>query len=448
MTKTIKCPHCGSPSYTEIRPDTYQCQHCDSTFSAVARGTHIQHTHTHTHVHYAPETSRWKVLAVCAVLLLLCFVIIALTVASRADRAAAKRSQMASGQYRPATKAFLNWQTTESALFSDGKGNTFIVGVGTIRTNLKFIDTKAWYVNVIDAITGKSLSFQSLGGKPANVPLSSVVLRTWDNGDLMLIVDKKTLYRMDKETKVFESVGESYFSDHKVFSAGLAQIEFTYESLGSGLLVYTNEGLRRYFYPLVNGVYHPDTFYKAYRETGSVPKDTPVMTGFAFTKAINSVEESPIQLIRYQHKNAKGYPRDNVTFRREKNVLPDWLRRQGRIISCADFTPGRTWFTPRVLGFDDNNVLVAFRVEPSADAPLLLQLLNARTGETVWTYHPEWRSHLGSSARFISNGVIVQNQQETLVLDEGGKKITGITHNKGHRNGAIEYFKKTVIDSY
>ena len=233
-----------------------------------------------------------------------------------------------------------------------------------------------------------------------------------------------------------------------MFSAGLAQIEFTYESLGSGLLIYTNEGLRRYFYPLANGVYHPGSFYKACRETDSVPTDTPVMTAFSFTSTINSVEDSPIQLIRYQHKNAKGYPRNDVTFRREKNVLPDWLRREGRVVSFADFSPGRSWFTPRVLGFDDNHVLVAFRVVPSGESPLVLQLLSARTAKTLWTYHTEWRSHQGSSARFINNRVIVQNQQDILVLDDKGKKISAITQNEGHKNGTLEYFQKTAGDRY
>lgn len=446
MTKTIKCLHCGSPSYTEIRPGTYQCQHCDSTFSVDAGETRIRHTHVHT-VLYAPVLSRRKSLIICVVLLLLLVVITVIQIKHRTERAAS-RLQETSKQHRSAPKPFLNWRTTKSALFTDGKGDTFIVGIGLIHTNLKRIDSKERYVSVINAITGKSVSLQSLGRGTVNALINSVEMRTWDNGDLMLIVDKKTLYRMDKETKVFESVGESYFSGHKVFSAGLAQIEFTYESLGSGLLVYTNEGLRRYFYPLVNGVYHPDTFYKAYRETGSVPRDTPVMTGYSFTSTINSVEESPIQLIRYQHKNAKGYPRDNVTFRREKNVLPDWLRRQGRIVSFTDFTPDRRWFTPRVLAFDDNHVLVTFRVVPSGETPLVLQLLNARTGETVWTYHPEWSSHLGSSAGFISNGVIVQNQQEILVLDNRGKKLSAINQNEGHKNGTLEYFQKTAGNRY
>ena len=446
MTEIIKCPHCGSPSYTEIRPDTYQCQHCDSAFSTGSGENHIQHTHVHT-VHYAPDPSRRKQLIICVVLLLLFVVIMAIQVKLRTERAV-ERSQLASKQYRSAPKPFLNWRTTESTLFSDGKDNTFIVGIGVIRTNLKNIDSKERYVSVIDAITGKSLSLQSLGRGPADVLMNSVAMQTWDNGDLMLIVDKKTLYRMDKETKTFEPVGESYFSGHKVFSAGLAQIEFMSVSDGSGLRIYTNDGLRRYFYPLVNGVYHPDTFYKAYSETDSVPKDSPVMTGFHFTSTINSVEETPIKLIRYQHKNAKGYPRMNVVFRREKNVLPDGLRRQGRIVSFADFTPGRTWFTPRVLGFDDNHVLVAFRVVPSGETPLVLQLLNARTAETVWSYHTEWRSHQGSSARFINNRVIVQNQQEILVLNDRGKKISAITQNEGHKNGTLEYFQKTAGNSY
>lgn len=446
MTEIIKCPHCGSPSYTEIRSDMYQCQHCDSTFSAGVGESRIQHTHVHT-VHYAPEPSRRKFLILCVILMFLFVVIMFIQVKLRTERAA-ERSQSVSRQYSSVPKPFLNWRTTESALFSDGKGNTFIVGVGVIRTNLKNIDSKERYVSVIDAITGKSLSLQSLGRGPADVLMNSVAIRTWDNGDLMMIVDKKTLYRMDKVTKIFEPVGESYFSGHKVFSAGLAQIEFTYESLGSGLLIYTNEGLRRYFYPLANGVYHPGSFYKACRETDSVPTDTPVMTAFSFTSTINSVEDSPIQLIRYQHKNAKGYPRNDVTFRREKNVLPDWLRREGRVVSFADFSPGRSWFTPRVLGFDDNHVLVAFRVVPSGESPLVLQLLSARTAKTLWTYHTEWRSHQGSSARFINNRVIVQNQQDILVLDDKGKKISAITQNEGHKNGTLEYFQKTAGDRY
>lgn len=445
MTKIIKCLHCGSPSYTEIRPGAYQCQHCDSTFSADTGETSIRHTHVHT-IQYAPALSRRKSLIICVVLLLLFAVIMVIQVKHRTERAAS-RLQETSKQYRSAPKLFLNWRTTESALFSDGKGNTFMVGIGLVRTNFKSTDSKERYVSVIDAITGKSLSLQSLGRGPADVRMNSVEMRTWDNGDLMLIVDKKTLYRMDKETKIFEPVGESYFSGHKAFSAGLAQIEFMSVSDGSGLRIYTNEGQRRFFYPLVNGVYHPDTFYKAYSETGSVPKDTPVMTGFNFTVTMNSVEESPIQLIRYQHKNAKGYPRMNAAFRRENNMLPEWLRRQGRIVSFADLTPGRTWFTPRVLGFDDSHVLVAFRVVPSGDAPLVLQLLNARTGQTIWTYNTEWRSHQGGSARFINNVVIVQNHQETLALDDRGQKISGITQNEGHRNGTLEYFQKTAGDS-
>lgn len=451
--KAIKCPQCGSVGYTEIQPDRYRCNNCNTVYILDNDDIHIIHHHQ-----APPATQKATPRAVRIVALLIVAVsaiVILSSVLSQPARKVVKPPRPALYSAPKETLTY-RWRSENHALFFDKQQYPHALSVGRIDSNDKSIDRKARYVSVSDPLSGRNTA-PHLMDEGQN---GSVDFRLWDNGDLMMIVGERQLYRMDKEMKSFVPVDTSFFDRYPEFTAGLAKTEFVSDGLGSGLLLFTNEGKSFYFYPLIEKVYKKQEFHKAYSGMNSVPKNTPLQTAFAFSRQSSDYEDEPIQLIRYQHKNPDGYPRQRTGFSWSKDyvhyglisentpykkvLINKWNQNAQRIASFKDFTPGRRYFSPQVLNYDAQRVLIAFRAAPTRETPLTFQLLNATTSDILWSYNSELKSNTRVRSLMGKDVYLFQNNDGTLALDGSGKKIHYLDANKGYENGLDEFFQKTA----
>lgn len=443
--KAMMCPQCGSVRYHERQHNRYLCQSCGTTYFLDDENVSVIYYHKSgaapsSEPSLLPNIFLWLSFLVIIPFVYAVFVADVVTASRTVDRI-----NRPVHSPRP-VKFTYKWGSPVTQAFFDRTLHPYMFTIGYIDSNDSKILKNQLYVSIVNSITREATTLAQLD---PTMKISSpyIGVRIWDNGDIMLLVANKYLYRLDRDQKMFVRLDGEFFANHKDFFAGIAKIDFVYEELGSGLLIYTNEGKQRYFYPSIDKVYTKEEFRRAASGFDSVPENTPTKTAFAFTVKTIYYEEEPIQLIRYQHKNPSNYPRVNVSFGwikdffsgqkddvdfmiasedtpYKKALISQWGQNSSRIVSFNDFTPGRGYFSPEILGYNSKEVLISFRAAPTQDTPLTIQLMDAVNGKIIWTNNTSGMHRVDQASTLLGTGVyLLQRTDGTLVLDSKGNKL-------------------------
>jgi hypothetical protein len=446
--KAIECPKCGSTQKTAVRPDTFRCESCGTEYYLDNDDINVNYTvRQHAPTPATPEltdTRRAVVVGAVAVgaLLLAGGVrslfspspVVYYPVAVPSGAVVASRSDKPSQQ--PST---YTWSTTETLLYpgAGGRPERVIIGDRNYSGASAFRDSL--FASFYDASTGAELRSQPLPRLPAGRSSATFTLRRFADGALYVVFNKAIVYQLDPTTHRAEDVSQTLFQGQPELASGMASVEFIHKNQGDGFIVFTNDGRTLSYYPLIHKVYGKDNLYEAQTGFGSLRPGSPTKTAFTFSTKGMSYPEDKLQLIKYQYRDNLGGPKDAPEFEWEddyggsgiftsanshrKVLTTPGAMRETRVLSYADFTPGRLYFNPGVRYYDADLVLIIFRPTAAENSPLTVQCLDAHTAAIRFTLPlPDANGSLDQALR-TKTGFVLGGDRDTYVISPDGKLL-------------------------
>ncbi|GAA4052625.1 hypothetical protein GCM10022409_44380 [Hymenobacter glaciei] len=394
--KAIKCPQCGSPQKTEIKPGSFRCSSCQTDYFLDDDRLTIQHNHTF-HLPAAPPPAARLSPLVRGVLAAL-----AVGVAGAALRLVPGGTAVSDGgasDLSSASGSQYYGRIEKTVPLAGSEGQPVMLVVASQSYNQEGDKAKNGpYVTFYDPLKHKEIDTERL-----DVPAVSAVdveARTFSDGRQYVIVNKTTLFVVDNAALKLVEAGKQWFERQPVLRAGLASMEFVPQSNGDGLALLTNDGKSLFYYPLVNRIYTETELDAADDGFANLLPGATLKTSYTFTNPTSSCKGTPVKLLQIKFKDNGGGPKrlcENVmcsqvstgtdpntgatAYRNEDISGPEYYR----VTSYRDFTPGRLYFKPSFLYADAQSVLIASRATPAPEAPLNLQCLDPATGQVRWT---------------------------------------------------------------
>ena len=134
------------------------------------------------------------------------------------------------------------------------------------------------------------------------------------------------------------------------------------------------------------------------------------------------------RLIQYRYQYQSGYPNPmpSLEYNDAKQLdQKQWSKQRSPVTDLAELTPNRHYFSPQLLDFNQQQLLIAYKLTPAQDTLYTIQALNAQNGEVKWTYQVEDDSmmYYPSSGQIVSKGYFVDFGREAVLFDQQGKVI-------------------------
>lgn len=430
--KVIKCPQCGSTQNTEIKPDYFRCSSCGTEYFLDSDDININHNYNYNKPVVTPVKNAKRVtLVILAVVFI--FLIIGILVNLFSSKTTSSTTYN-SNNTQPVVITKFSVFHSATALFINGNGQPVIL-LTAQRNYYSGNEANGFYISFFDAQKNKEISSKLLQATNNNSVMSDISSRTFSNGDVYFIINKSKIYKADKNNLSVGDVSASLFKSQPELQSGIATIEFVYENYGDGLTLLTNDGKSYTYYPLVDKLYNKDGLYKAENGFATLLPGASEKSYYVFTRQGFDYPDEKLQLLKITYKDNAGGP---------QNILsaPSWQKDYGgsgifterdpyqkilisktsmqysRVISYKDVTPGRLYFEPDVLMFDNNNVLITSKANASPDAQLNLQSLDANTGAVNWTLplngiKPE-------KAISFTDGFVMMDYSSVMVVNKHG----------------------------
>ncbi|MDR0799324.1 MAG: hypothetical protein LBN18_06170 [Dysgonamonadaceae bacterium] len=439
--KAIKCPQCGSPDKTEIKPDHFKCKKCGTEYFLDSDDVTINHNINYPVNNTNPNAK--KILTALGVFFGIIFLLSILS--SVLFRSSHKNNTHPNyGVYEASSKPEKTkekWNDAGTAAFESADGKAIYLVVGTRETaagRTGSSDNQKVCAGFYEIPNTKSLKMQQLPIHKFKLG-EGVKFRQFENGDLYLITNKSNLYKIDKQFLTAEEVGEDFYNSYPDLQSGFASVEFVYENYGDGFKVMTNDGKERYFFPIIGKVYNKDRFYDAINQ--NPPANARVRTAFKFSHNDSDYEEERIQLVKYTQKAEIGVPRDEPPFGWRKDYggsgfftdaspyrkvfLSSYYKQRCHIVNYTDMTPDRLYFGSEVICFDDKSVLIKFRATAAENAPLSIQALDANNAQILWTYPLEDNNLYiySRDSKKLPQGYFVKSSLADLFFGNDGKLV-------------------------
>ncbi len=397
--KAIQCPKCGSPQKVEVRPDVFRCENCGTEYFLDNDDINVNYTVRPAATPVTAPARRNAVLGVIGGVALLLFL------ALRLMSGGGQTTPYAGPQYSVTTGASdekeaekYTFSADESQLFLAPQQQPRLFRVGERSYN--GATKSSSYAVFTDAATGEVL-------QEVPVPIAAGSTRIdfdikyFTNGELYCIANKTTVFQVNAATNTVKDVTKTLFQGQSELASGVATVEAGDDDYGDYFDIFTNDGRNLNFFPRTGTVYTKDGLYKARHGFESLRPGSPNETRFIFSDKSLEYPEEKLLLIKYVCRTNPGGPQILPRFSwdddyggsgiftdadpHRKVLTTTYDLKESRVLSYADFTPGRLYFEPRVLCADSKYVLIAFKPTASPTAVATVQCLNARTGAIVFT---------------------------------------------------------------
>ena len=439
--KVLKCPQCGSTAKTEIRPDFFRCNNCQTEYYLDNDDVTINYNHNYNHRNSAPiDEGNKKVTRIVSIGVGIFVVFIVLfNVVSAIFRS---RTPSSSSNY-----AVSESSDKPDEIFSISRYNTMtFIKPGESKPTILIVEDRTYqsqsdkkkdgiYLTFYD-MELKKLAEQKVGED--DVSGSDVKLRTFSDGNIYMIVSKTKLLKLDPSTLKANDVGKTFFSTPSELQVGVATMEFVYEEKGDGLVLFTNDGQNYYYYPLVQKIFSKDAFYDAVVGFNNLGKDAKNKTIHIFTSSSSDFPAEPRQLLQITYKDNGAGPKDVIdraswgknyggsgifTDRSPytKELIGAGDKEDNRIVSWKDLTPGRKYFDPKVLLNNGNSVLISINADANPASSSKIQQLNSQTGAIEWTTDLKKGESVEHIIAYKDGFFAVMNSDGFMTLDKNGK---------------------------
>ncbi|WP_310392681.1 hypothetical protein [Hymenobacter sp.] len=437
--KAIKCPQCGSPQKTEVKPDYYRCENCRTEYFLDNDRLTVHHTHAYLPPVVPPAPPRYALVGSVVVATV---IIIAGLAVSQWLRPPAARPRSPDARAALATDdGYSAFSKAVVPLADDARQPVLLLLAARRYRNGGEQD--GVYASFYDPVRKREIKTQRLAAG-RQTGLATIAARVFSNGARYVIVNKTTIYEVDKAARALTNVGERLFQGQPALQAGVATVDFVEGTDGDGLSLFTNDGQNLFFYPLINRTYTAEELHRADGGFGTLLPGATAKTYYAFTAA-GADCPGKIQLLEIKYLDNGGGPKDlletvpctrrNLGFDPATNrdayqteLLGDAAKAEGRITAFRDLTPDRRYFAPKVLYSDAERLLISCYASADPQAPLSLQSLDPATGRIQWTTPLPGRDELLRVSP-CSAGLLAATSQGGVLLTATGKIISQFTPN-------------------
>jgi hypothetical protein len=433
--KAIQCPKCGSPQKAEVRPDVFRCENCGTEYFLDNDDINVNYTVRQHPAPAAPPASQSRVLVgtIAVVALLLVFGL-RLLFRNDAPQVVTPAYSVVAGSddEEDYTKKY-TFSSSEARLYLAPTQKPVLFQVG--KRSYMRVTADSSYANFVDAATGAILKSVALP-IPSGTSSLDFDLKQFANGELYIVANKTAVYRVDKSSYAIRDVTKPLFQGQAELASGIATVEAGDDDYGDYFSVFTNDGRNLMYFPLIHKVYTKDSFYDARHGFQNLLPHSPTKTGFIFSRKSTTYPEDKIQLLKYQYRDNGGGAKDLPHFEwsddyggsgiftdadpHVKRLITPYELKEARILSYADFTPGRLYFEPRLLYSDEEYVLLAFKPTASPSALVSVQCLNARTGAIIFT-QPLTAADSPEEALRYPGGFALHDGDQTYTISLSGQ---------------------------
>ena len=448
--KAIKCPQCSSPLKTEIRPDVYRCNNCQTEYYLDNDDITVNYNHNYntSASKPLPDPKQAKkiitgiVVVVTAVVLLILFNIIfsdsKSTVSAEIPKTEEKKEVVIPYVAKKlSTYTFSNVSTQEPVVM--------------YATHREYRDPKdqqktGVYFLFYDPLQKKLIKEVKLQDEITDTNLK---FRTFSDGNVYLMMQER-LYRLDKDGLRVIEVGKTFFNAQPKFEVGIAGVDFDSDDRGDALVVSTNDGIKYYYYPLIQKVYNASTDHRARAEWGfenllPVGKKKKYHT---FSSESSDFPDEKIQLLTityldngpgpkklpgkmswfkdYFAAGGNGFYTDRDPY--VKSLYGVYQEAACRILTAKDLTPGRNYFFPKIAYEDASTLVIEIKGDASKSSNYKLQKINIKSGKIEWTADMPSCCLKERLVKFKNGYIGSLNEDEYTVFDLNGKVVEKQIH--------------------
>lgn len=389
----IQCPKCGSTGKTELRADHYRCESCGTEYFLDNGNTSPSRPPGIVDPRRPVTPARRIYLAIVFIVLILVG-FVRMLVISPSDTVSAPE---------PPT-----WQYVYQYVYLSADGRPIVVGIGTLTDNKVPGQLPEPYIFFFDALKGTLIKRFQIPGRDHTTTSDGWDFQQLSNGDLYVDAERKQLYKIDKASYSIKDVTQTFGEDQPELAGGIAAVALIPSGNNDGFAVVTNDGKDLWYFPLIHKVYKQREFWDA--QTGMITAlpGAVAATAFCFTSLQHGDDDDSIRLIKYRFlDNGSGPKKTEYPFWQPSGqpapINPDFQR----ILSRANFTPGRLYFSPEVLYSDSDYVLISY-APTAAKSGWLVQCLDAHTADIVFTTQLDNNSP-GDGATRYKGGFAIYN---------------------------------------
>ncbi|WP_131538419.1 hypothetical protein [Pedobacter nototheniae] len=337
--KAIKCPNCGSIHKTEIKPDYFRCDSCQTEYYLDNDDINVNVNYNHNSAQpiLTPEQTSKKVALIFGALvmfvLMVFFFLIPSSKKSKTDKIEEKEKY--------------DYSSIDNAVYMNSVSNE-VMYMRIAREHLREKNGNYDFVNthivVVNPITKKQVKDQIIFNRIRRLDDHSSNFKITSDHSIYMVYNESKLFKLDKAANTLVDITETMFKNHPEISAGIAKISFNNDNL----VILTNEG-NKFNYLIASDQLFKDEDWKA------------------FETARDKLITEPYFSFNYTDKLSKVLPGEDY----DKN-------------KPGNFTPDRKYFQPEIIYQDKTSLLISMNANASDRAPLTLQSLDVNTGKVLW----------------------------------------------------------------
>lgn len=409
MAKTIKaiiCPNCGSNQKTEIKPDYFVCESCQTEYYLDSDDIHIIHTNNPAQKSPAPQNPNFSKNARIFGLVLSFLVLFLLF--SNVFSSSSNSSTI------PTASAQADLDDEEMVVSATKNNELLFVTVGIERTG-NYENRKEKAVVYYDNPEGKNVKKQELNlSIPKNKASSPFEIKYFSNGDCYIIFNYKKVYKLNPDAMNLKEVSQDLFHASE-FANGIAKIEKDYAE--DAFKIQTLDGKLFYYFPIIDQVITTEEYYQKERK---IPARAINTTDY---QLMTNTSNSSSKLIKYVRLKEDGYPASEVYFD-EKDDKIVVRYRTANFVSFEPFLPDRIFFDAKIIGEDKEQLIIRFTIDGAPNSSNQIQALDKETGKIRWSFDC---SPLDRHVKYYPSKALSNSKITLIVANFGGLVIDNKT---------------------
>ncbi len=444
--KVLKCPNCGSVDKREVKLDFYKCTSCQTEYFLDDNDININHNHTYN---YEKQSASGNVTPIKIVSIIIGSIFVLLSFLFIVSSIFGDTEPKNDYIYSTSTPSKQEENKEDNEFYTNRQWSSTFIHPSNQQPIVVMLESRRYRANISEQKNGTYVAFYNLikreqlaEQKVSNKSLTSsdFEFRTFSDDNIYMINNEATLLKLDKVNLEIKEVGQIFFEANNELEIGIATIEFLPEGAGDGLVLMTNDGKKRYYYPFIHKLYTEEEYYKANQGFNSLLPDAKERTYYVFTSKSRDYPEEKLQLIKIIYKdNGAGpkYVKGGLSWWRDfggtgiftendpskKVLLNRWNKEKGRILSWKDITPDRLYFDPSVLIDNSEALIIQFRVNANPKSGFKFQHLDRENGNVLWTSTLNEGKEIEYLIEYKDGFVAIDSDDSITVLDKKGNTI-------------------------
>jgi len=438
--KAIKCPNCGSVNKIELKPSFYKCTSCQTEYFLDDNDVNINYNHNFNNNNQFTDHSKTiKIVAIVIGCVIGFFVLLSILIGIFSSSKKSSNYVYSSPTVSPKEEIDNSYSASrysELAFLQPSNQQPIVVMLESRRYNSHSQDGKnGSYIAFYNPIKKELLAEEKVSNE--SLSSSDFKFREFSDGNIYVVNNKTSFLKLDKEKFKIEDVGKKFFEANPELQIGVATVEFVYESNGDGLILLTNDGKKRYYYPLIQKLYTEKEYYKANNGFDSLLPNAKDKTIYTFTSESSEYPDEKLQLIQITYKDNGAGPKDITDHLRwwkdygrsgiftggepyRKVLVGSYQKERGRVINWKDLTPDRLYFAPSVKLDDGTSLIIQFRADANTKSAFKLQKLNRQNGAVEWTANIPDDKKIETLIKYKDGFAGVNSNDELILLDAKG----------------------------